>query len=183
MATTIVAYLLAAMIAWCPPEVHYYHQSNSKTNEEKSSDTIERYESIAQDLSDVVMDVNQKPLFDGKDGRLKTALLELSIASFESGQFREDVDTITPTGDHGASYCLMQVHLYDGETIKDRKECFRIGLDRIRESRKMCSFLRPDERLAAYASGNCVVGLANSVRKIKRARSWLEEHPFFSLEE
>lgn len=183
MHLNIVQYLLAAMISWCPPSVHYYQMPNYKTDQERYEYTYARYQSIAQDLSDVALDDNERPLFDGDDGRLKTAILVLSIASFESGEFREDVDTITPTGDHGKAYCLMQVQLRDGEVIRDRQECFRIGLSRIRESFKACPSSRLDERLAVYASGHCDVGVANSIRKFKRATSWVKDHPFLQLED
>lgn len=182
MTLNIVQYLLAAMIAWCPPSVHYYQMDQAMSDQDKYDYTYARYESIAQDLSDVVMNEDERSLFDDKDGKLKTAILMLANASFESGEFREDIDNTNATGDHGRAYCLMQIQLRPGETIRDRKDCFRLGLARIRESFKACPGYRQEEKLAVYASGHCNVGLDNSKKKFNRAYSWLKENPFMELE-
>lgn len=180
MTYQIFNYLLAAMIAWCPPANHRYYQRSSLSVEEKDAHTLQRYTDIASDLSEVVME--EEPLFTGDLGRVKSALLVAAIASFESGQFREDVDNVKGTGDRGESHCLMQVYLLPGETINSRKDCFHLGYDRIRESFRLCRFSRLEDKLSAYASGNCRRGGANSRLKMRRANRWLETHPFIMPE-
>lgn len=80
---------------------------------ETAAETQARYESIANDLIEVVYDVNEKPLFEGEDGRAKTVAVLLAIANFESG-YRKDVDFGKgrwSKGDGGRSWCLHQLNL------------------------------------------------------------------------
>jgi len=169
------------MIAWTPLAEHRYslHQAS---DQEKDDYTLSRYQDIATDLVEVLSD--DKPLFEGELGKVQTGLLVLAIASFESGGFREDIDNVKGSGDHGQSHCIMQIMypLRDGEVMNDRQDCFRIGLARIRESMQACRSYRLDERLAVYARGKCDSkwGIANSKMKMKRASYWLTTHPFIN---
>lgn len=173
-------YLLVAMIAWCPPAHHRYLLTHLASDFQRDAYTTARYESIAKDLEDVVE--NEKPLFSGPTGKAETALVMLSIASYESGEFREDIDTVKGTGDHGRAHCIMQIEfpLRPGEVMNDRKDCFRIGLARIRESMKACPNSKKEDKLAVYARGNCHDrwGIANSRMKMRRALNWWAYHPF-----
>ena len=54
---SIVSYLLAAMIAWVPLQVH--------TPVESVDDARARYESIARDVVSVAFDESESPLFAG----------------------------------------------------------------------------------------------------------------------
>lgn len=180
-----IPYLMAAMTAWCPPSDHrFYLRHTDMTDEQRDTYTIARYKSIAQDVEGVVEEV--KPLFGGPKGKLRTALLVLSIASYESGEFREDVDNTDGTGDHGNAHCIMQIEypLRDGETMKDRKDCIRIGIERARESMKACPNSRLEDKLSVYARGKCddEWGSRNSRMKMKRAMKFLTEHPFLTLD-
>lgn len=183
MVSTIVTYLVSAMMVWCPLSAHRYSQSSTMTDEEKDAYTLTRYQAIAQDVAEVAFDADEKPIFKepGVIGRLESALLALAIASYESGEFREDVDTVKGTGDHGRSHCLMQILLRPGEEMKDRKDCFRLGFSRIRESFDSCPGYRTEDKLSVYARGTCdhKWGIRNSRMKMKRAKSWLAEHIFF----
>src|ERR1700761_7071563 len=71
---SLVAYLVAAMVGWVP----LYAQPNELPDE-----VMDRYESIARDAATVALDPDEAPLFEGPDGRTRTALLMLSVASFE----------------------------------------------------------------------------------------------------
>src|ERR1700733_1517308 len=124
MLELVTTWLVGAMLAWVPPQ--------------HDTDRV-RYESIAKDLVSIAFDANETPVFTGDNAREKTALLMASIASFESG-YRADVDDGRTTGDHGRSYCLMQVQVV-GQTsegwtgkdlVTDRLKCFRAALKRIR---------------------------------------------------
>lgn len=179
----LITYLLTAMLAWSPLENHRYLLTHMASNADRDSYTEARYESIAKDLADVVD--SEPPVFSGATGKAETALVLLSIASYESGDFREDIDTIKGTGDHGKAHCIMQIEypLRAGETLNDRKDCFRIGLSRVRESMKACPKSKVEERLAVYARGKCDDnwGINNSKMKMHRARGWFKSHPFATL--
>jgi hypothetical protein len=174
---SLVAYLTAAMVAWVPL---YAHRPVETTEEVQA-----RYESIARDAASVAFDENETPLFGGgADARAQTALLMLSVASFESS-YRKSVDEGRGRGDGGRSYCLMQVSVGDGVTregwtgadlIADRTRCFRAALHVLQRSFGMCHAYPLEDRLAAYAMGHCMLEARVSRSRIERARSWWWAH-------
>jgi hypothetical protein len=108
MLKALTSYLLAAMTAWMPMKNH----ARSETPEV----TEARYQQIAEDIAQVALDPDETPLFLGEDGRVKTALLLLSVALHESG-FRGDVDAgkCKPYEcDHGKAFSMWQLHPEDG---------------------------------------------------------------------
>jgi hypothetical protein len=172
----LVQYLVAAMVAWVP--LHHHLPS------EQPDDVHARYESIARDLVTVAADEEEAPLFNGPDARVQTAVLMLSVASFESS-FRKSVDDGRGLGDRGLSYCLMQIHVGGGLTregwtgpqlVKDRKLCFRAALHILRASFGACHSLPLEDRLSAYASGHCFAEAAISRSRVGRARAWWRAH-------
>ncbi len=173
---SLVSYLVAAMLAWVPPQSH--------APLETSEHVRARYDSIARDAATVVLDENETPVFDGPDRRTETALLMLSVASYESS-FSKRVDDGIRRGDHGRSYCLMQIRVGDGATregwggarlIEDRKLCFRAALHILQASFAACRKLPIDDRLSAYASGHCYADGKISRSRVWRARSWWQAH-------
>lgn len=181
MALPIANYLLATMLAWSPAQGHRYALLNKfHSTEAQDNYTTERYKSIVNDLVAVAEDPNEEPLVSGSQERVRSAVLALAIASYESGGYREDVDQPAPTGDYRNSYCLMQVQVRPGEKMKSRQDCFRLGFARVRESQNACKNNPIDDRLAVYASGRCSAGRAFSRLKMKRANDWTNQHPFFS---
>jgi hypothetical protein len=169
------------MLAWSPAKDHRYALLHKfHTAEEQDNYTVDRYKDIINDLVAVAEDPNEEPLVAGSQERVRSGVLALAIASYESGGYREDVDQIAPTGDYRNSYCLMQVQVRPGEKMKSRQDCFRLGFARVRESQSACKSHPIDERLAVYASGRCDAGRANSRLKMKRANDWTNAHPFFS---
>jgi hypothetical protein len=173
---SLVAYLVAAMVGWVPLRVH----APIESVDEASS----RYDSIAEDVAAVAMDEEEAPLFGGPDGRIQTALLMLSVASFESG-YRKKVDDGRGLGDHGRSFCLMQIKVGRGVTregwtgqdlVTDRKRCFRAALHILRTSFGVCHDLPLEDRLSAYASGHCFADAAISRSRVGRARAWRAAH-------
>jgi hypothetical protein len=173
---SLVSYLVAAMLAWVPAYAHAPLES--------SEQVLERYESIARDLANVALDESESPLFTGADARTETALLMLSVASFESS-FSKRVDDGIRRGDRGYSYCLMQIHVGHGQTregwtgqqlIDDRKLCFRAALHILQLSFSVCRALPVDDRLSAYASGHCFSEARVSRSRVGRARAWWESH-------
>jgi hypothetical protein len=172
-----LSYLVAAMMAWCPPSMHRPTQSPRLTVEEQDAHTLQRYKSIGRDLLEVAMEPETEVMLDGTMGRIKSAVLVLAIASYESKGFREDIDNVRGTGDQGRSHCLMQIMMRPGEVMKDRKDCFRLGFSRIKESFMACPRNREDYKLAVYASGKCHVGLWDSQMKISRFKNWFTNNP------
>jgi hypothetical protein len=173
---SLVAYLVAAMIGWVPLHVHAPTESVDEVHA--------RYESIARDVVTVAFDEAEAPLFSGPEGRTQTALLMLSVASYESG-YRVKVDDGRVFGDHGHSYCLMQIKVGTGVTregwtghdlVTDRRLCFRAALHMLRSSFGACHTLPVDDRLSAYASGHCFADAAISRSRVVRARTWRESH-------
>lgn len=173
---SLVSYLVAAMLAWVPAYVHGPTESPDQVRE--------RYGSIARDLAAVALDENEPSLFNGADGRTETALLMLSVASFESS-FSKRVDDGSRRGDRGHSYCLMQIHVGHGVTregwngqqlVEDRKLCFRAALHLLQTSFSVCRGLSIDDRLSAYASGHCFTDARVSRSRVGRARAWWESH-------
>jgi hypothetical protein len=171
MVELVTTWLVGAMISWVPP-LH-------------DADRV-RYESIAKDIVVVAFDDQEAPVFAGDGGRAKTALLMASIASFES-QYRADVDDGRVTGDHGRSYCLMQVQVGGGKTAEgwsgqdltqDRKKCFRAALKRIRTSFDWCKDHALEDRLAGYTSGLCRDEEQLSRNRFWRARAYWAKTPF-----
>ena len=173
---SLVTYLVAAMVAWVP---FYAHPRT-----ESSEDVRARYESIAHDISSIALDESEAPLFDGPNARAETALLMLSVASFESS-FRKTVDDGIGRGDGGRSYCLMQIRVGHGVTregwtgaqlIEDRKRCFRAALHMLRASFNMCHSYPVEDRLSVYATGHCMLDATISRSRLSRARQWWGTH-------
>jgi hypothetical protein len=172
--SSLVTYLVAAMTTWVPIQAQ----------REAPDDTTARYESIARDAAAVAFDPSEEPLFEGSDGRTQTALFMLSIASFESNYLRT-VDLGVGRGDHGASYCLMQIRVGTGTTregwtgrqlVTDRKLCFRAALHILHGSFNVCHALPVEDRMSAYATGRCIEGLDVARQRIGRARLWWAHH-------
>ncbi|HXX69844.1 MAG TPA: hypothetical protein VEK07_21870 [Polyangiaceae bacterium] len=173
---SLVTYLVAAMVAWVPPYAHAWT--------EPEADVRARYESIAHDLASVVLDESESPLFTGRDARTQTALLMLSVASFESS-FRKSVDDGIGRGDGGRSYCLMQIRVGAGLTregwtgpqlIEDRRRCFRAALHILHSSFGACHALPLEDRLSAYATGHCITEARISRSRVGRAKAWWTSH-------
>jgi hypothetical protein len=124
-----------------------------------------RYESIAEDISEVAMDEEEPPLFTGPAAREATAALLSAIAWHESG-FRKDVDVCRGAhskGDQGRSISLLQVMVgpnYEGhaagEICEDRKLAVKLGLHVLRRAKTGCGG-GPRVWLQSYAAGGCAI--------------------------
>lgn len=105
----VIAWLVSLMVSVAPPGRKLYIPEAQETVEEATS----RYEDIAKDVADVVWDPQEKPIFPGSRGRERTAMVLLSVITFESA-FRKDVDFgigKLSRGDGGKSWCLNQINL------------------------------------------------------------------------
>jgi hypothetical protein len=79
--------------------------------QETKQEAIIRYESIANDIIEVVYDLDNKPIFDGPQGRTRTVTVILGIMSMESKFYRHIDYGIGggSRGDNGKSWCVMQI--------------------------------------------------------------------------
>jgi hypothetical protein len=112
---SVIAWILSFIVMVAPPGRTVYYPAAQETKEE----AVVRYNSIAQDVLEVVYDPGTKPLFRGPNGRAQTVALVLSIMLHESG-FRKDVDFALgkySRGDQGNSWCLMQHNIGTGRTL------------------------------------------------------------------
>jgi hypothetical protein len=170
MLALIASWLVVAMNAWVQPLPH-------------DESAQERYRSMADDITEVVYDVNEKPLYEGPNGRAKTALFMASIAGFESS-YTADVDSGKKRGTVGDA-CIMQLvisghnrlHLVgdvyewsrtEGWTyediLADRKKCIRGALHIARESFRIC------HSLSLYTVGKCDPKEPKARHREERAR-------------
>lgn len=157
---SLTAFLLATMIAWRAPLLA----------------DLPFYEEVAHDVADVAQDPNEAPLFEGDQGRERTALLLLGIAYYESGGFARDVDEDRRRGDAGKSHCLMQVQLRPGESLPNRTACIRIALARTRESFALCQRMQAADRLGGYVRGHCRANDPEARRRWRKAVDWWTAH-------
>jgi hypothetical protein len=172
--SALAAYLLTAMTTWVPPHEH----------SEGADLALKRYETIANDIAQVALDENEKPVFAGDNGRVQTALLMAAIASYESF-YRADIDEGRRTGDHGRSWCIMQVHVprkttaegFSGrDLVSDRTHCLVSALHLIQESFAVCRGQKVVDRLALYTVGACREEKKAEWRTM-RAMAWYKAHP------
>lgn len=161
---TLEAWILSVLLHIAPSDAT---RLKSETAEELEA----RYRRVAVDMATVVKD--SKPLFSNDDNRTATASMLLSIAQFESGGFAKRVDEGSKLGDHGKSFCLMQINTgpfpiaWGPDTIRgwtgpdlinDRQKCFKAGLEALRISMGHCGKKdkgqAPSSRLNLYVKGN-----------------------------
>lgn len=132
-----------------------------------------RYRAIADDVAAVV--ASSPPIFSGDLGRERTAALLVAVAALESG-LRLDVDDGRKRGP--ARECgLWQTMPVAGRCPETRRAGAVLALERMRRSFAACHARPVAERLAAYASGRCDAGLAESRARVELARSLVARHP------
>ncbi len=195
----VIAWIVAFMVAWAPPGRKVYYPEAQETAE----DTVARYNAIANDIVRVVYDPSTKVLFSGPRGRSQTASVVLSVMVHESS-FLRNVDFGLgrySKGDQGTSYCLMQIRVSTGRTMRwnvaedrpvrwndppeaisngytgeellaDRQLCIREGLKVLRVSFASTRDLPLDQRLRVYASGSRDKGGEASANRMRTAMRW-----------
>jgi len=160
-----------------------------ENSQEKTIDMKKRYESISLDMAEAISET--KPLFKEKNSEFKTAALLTTIAFYESG-FRKDIDSGVVRGDHGNSWCLMQVNVYNNhvrvgtkeikswtgqDLVLNRKKCFIAAIESIRESMSFCSKLNAPSYISGYATGKCIKNEKNSVYRWNYANHLINKYP------
>lgn len=181
------AYLLAAMLAWAPPDRRGVTYPDARETVEEAR---ERYAEIAEAVAVVALDPDEDVIVGGRGARERTALLTLSVAFFESG-FRRDVDLNLgryARGDSGRSWSLWQLRLdrrgvdttiegWTGpELIADRTKAVRAGLHALRRAVRTCKGSLAD-RIAIYRYGRCTEADENARNRVGLAERWAAMHP------
>lgn len=185
MQLKVVAWLVAAMTKWAPPEAVTYKGGRFESGEDRAA----RYEATAGSVSNVVYGLGYAPITRGAAARAQDAGLALSIAGYEAGQYALDVDDGTRTGDGGRSFCLMQVNFswrsrtpqgWTGPDLvgaKNRERCFEAGLDLVRESHEECGKLAAPDWLSGYTTGACQPREPHAAKRMGRFAKWLARNP------
>lgn len=166
----LAAYIFSAMILWIPTSNHTF------TGEPVTQITA-RYEEIAEAVEKVALDPNRTPLFSGDDGRIKTALLLASIASFES-QYGRDVVNCKRAGDNGLAWGPWQTHSGKKRTCSSLEVAAGIAYDMIKYSFDHCQRVGLADKLTIYTSGGLCTherGQASRFR-MNRALYWFNKH-------
>lgn len=163
----LASYLDAAMTAWVPPAAQPEGEDAAKA----------RYAAIAQDVAAVVSDPDEPPLFEGDNDRHRTALLLLSIASYESSFFaRVDEGRCLPREcDAGHAFGLFQVQpargiALDGDGWRYDSRGFH-GRDMVRDRRiaiRVALHLARGPHDPRWTGGD----------RTARADTWAAAHPF-----
>ena len=116
------------------------------------------------ELAFAVYDVveEERPLFADDEDKTRTAALVVAVA-YREGSLQPRI-----VGDHGRSFCTMQVHSSSGGSpalLEDVHACVRKGLAMLRTSLRVCR----EFPIAWYASG--VAGCTNArAQRISRDR-------------
>lgn len=170
----LATYIFSAMISWVPISNHTF-------TGESVEDITARYELIAETVEKAALDPNREPLIEGEDGRIKTALLLASVASFES-QFGRDVVSCRRIGDNGVAYGPWQTHIYN--RAQARKACtdlsvmISIAYDMMKSSFDHCQRVELADKLTIYTSGGyCTHERGEASRfRINRAMFYFNKH-------
>jgi len=177
--------------AWAFSAILALAPSNDYTKKfESETEMKSRYQDIADDLVKAIN--SSKPIFKGDRAELDTAALLISIAKFESG-FRKDIDNGTVKGDSGRSVCLTQINLGHGKVrvgddemrswaakdiLDDRKKCFMVAIEVIRESMQRCKGYKGSDVLSMYTTGTCRSNEKFARNRWNLAKSLIKDYPF-----
>lgn len=186
MMKSLAAYLLKAALVWQP-----------------TADVadIARYTSLAEDVAAVVEDASEPPLFKDDFTKVKSGLLVMSTARYES-RFAVNVDTGHCKKwecDGGIAYTMWQIHpmqglKFDGDMwtystasdritgaamIADRKLAAKMALHMIRHSMKQA------QSLCIYIGEPCGKGAKHpkADARMNSAVIFLRENPYVPEEE
>jgi len=145
VAHDLAVYLFSAMNTFTPMKDHNYYEPQSVTQA--------RYEQFAEDVASVSLDPRIKPLFSGDEGRIKTALLLVVMASFESS-YRNDVMSCKKVGDRGVSFGPWQSQRSPDTVCQGNIQAAWVAIEMIHESFQVCHGTDISYRLAEYTDGN-----------------------------
>lgn len=165
----MIQWIFALLVAVAPP--------GRVPDRETEAAALVRYQEIAEAVAETVE--AEDPLFGGPLGRHRTGALLVSVAFFESG-LRLDVDQGATLGDHGRACGLWQIQAPPqpcAEFVRDRRTQASHALALMRRSFAACRSAPVARRLAAFASGRCSAGHAESEARILYAQRIFARRP------
>lgn len=194
MLKALSTYLLSAMLSWMPTKNHHFR--------EPAEAAQARYEAIATDVATVALDQAEPPIFKGPDGRVRTALVLLSVAFWESA-FRVDVDNGSckpPECDQGHAFSVWQLHpedgfIFDGDVFtfaRNRSAAWRAehaaeifdGPALVRDRKLAARIALHMIRYSVRNTGSLAIYTGErgngpkSRQRMSHAMDWLRGHPF-----
>lgn len=156
---------------------------------ETVEEMTERYQTTAVKMAETITE--RGPLFKGKDGEYKTAATMIGIMKFES-ELANAVATGKRRGDHGKSWCYMQI-MIDGKTniwgddemktwtgqdlVDDWKKCFSVAHAILQYSLRSCGNYKNGDILSGYTTGRCKEGEKKARHRWNYAQQILRQHP------
>lgn len=169
---SLAAWLLTAMGS-------LYGQENHRGYEDRDI-TEARYEEFALDVATAVSQPYVRPLFEGRDGRAKTGLLLVSIASPESS-YKESVIVCEEGGDGNHSWGPFQAQIQRARVCNSVVGAAGVAIEMLTESFRVCQGMPLEERLALYTDGPAFRSAKAARRSRERMMPALEywkRHPF-----
>ena len=160
----LAKWIFSVLVVIAPPE-----KLSVTVHGETLEEMTARYENTAIDMASVIED--RGPLFKGDDDGRKTAATMVAIMKYES-ELAQDVAVGKRRGDHGRSWCYMQINIGKGKNIwgddemrtwvgqdlaDDWKKCFTVSYEILRYSLKSCGNYKNGDILSGYTAGVCVV--------------------------
>jgi hypothetical protein len=182
--SALAKWILGVLLMIAPP---------SKLAAQVPGETVEemtaRYEITAQNMAEVIHE--RGPIFRGANGEYKTAATMIGIAKFES-ELAKDVAIGKRRGDHGKSWCYMQIMIVGKKNIwgddemktwtgqdlvDDWKKCFAVGYEIIKYSVRSCWNYKNGDILSGYTTGKCKQNEKKARHRWNYAQWILRAHP------
>jgi hypothetical protein len=162
----LFVWIVSFMMSFTPPGETVGVLQAQETRQE----AMVRYESIANDIIEVVYNPNAHPIFDGVQGRTRTVTVILGIMAMESKFYKhiDYGDGPGSRGDNGKSWCMMQIMAgrkgrttswnfikdrppHWGDSVKEIRKGYT-GLEMIND-RKLC--ISEGLRIAKWSFSKC----------------------------
>lgn len=161
------SYIFSAMVAWVPIKNHIY---------ENSDETEERYHLISETITDTVNKFDTNHIFpDNENGKVKTALLMASIASYES-HFHRAVYRCKKGSPGKISWGIFQVQGPKFEVCGNKEAGAAIALKIIDDSFSKCKRYNLSDKLSYYTDGSCHHNWSRSKIRVNRAMVYFNNH-------
>jgi len=167
MEPTLTAWTLSTILALAP--------ATSK------GETADQYRArLGRIAADVTAVVERSAPLPGLTGE-QTLALVLATAHQESAGFQRNIDDGTLLGDHGQSFCLMQIRARKGhvpthdavartwtgaDLIADRRKCVAAGVAMLRDAMTMCAAkgMKGSALISPYLVGRCKIEPVSTAR-------------------
>lgn len=160
--SALAQWIFSVLVVIAPPE-----KLAPTVKDETVEEMTARYRTTAVQMAETIDE--RGPLFKGSSGAYKTAATMISIMKFES-ELANDVAIGKRRGDHGKSWCYMQImisgkkNIWGDDEMKswtgqdlvdDWKKCFTVAHEILRYSLRSCGNYKDGDILSGYTAGTC----------------------------